>query len=78
MTTADAPMAAVAEPPTESVAEARALDPAATPAAVVAAAVNSAREIAREIAEDANVAMGMDQHDEPLSSVLDQTAVKAS
>jgi hypothetical protein len=78
LTTADAPMAAVAEPPTESVAEARALDSAATPAAVVAAAVNSAREIAREIAEDANVAMGMDQHDEPLSSVLDQTAVEAS
>ena len=77
LTAADAPMAAVAEPPTESVAEARALDAAATPAAVVAAAVNSAREIAREIAEDANVAMGMDQHDEPLSSVLDQTAGEA-
>jgi hypothetical protein len=85
LTTADAPMAAVAEPPTESVAESSQvkssqvkLDAAATPAAVVAAAVNSAREIAREIAEDANVAMGMDQHDEPLSSVLDQTAVEAS
>ena len=77
LTTADAPMAAAAKPPTESVAEARALDAAATPAAVVAAAVNSAREIAREIAEDANVAMGMDQHDEPLSSVLDQTAGEA-
>ena len=76
LTTADAPMAAAAKPPTESVAEARALDAAATPAAVVAAAVNSATT-ARDAAEDANVAMGMDQHDEPLSSVLDQTAGEA-
>ena len=76
LTTADALMAAAAKPPTESVAEARALDAAATPAAVVAAAVNSATT-ARDAAEDANVAMGMDQHDEPLSSVLDQTAGEA-